>query len=90
MRGKRMRKGRASPRVAEMRPEYDFSKGVRGKYAARFTEGSNMIVLDPDMAREFRDSAAVNAALRALCEFLGKLDRGSRGRTSGGRRRSGS
>jgi hypothetical protein len=48
----------------EMRPEYDFSKGVRGKYAARFAKGARVIVLDPDVADEYRDSEAVNEALR--------------------------
>ena len=50
----------------EMRPEYDFSKGVRGKYAARFAEGSNVVVLEPDVAARFHDSRAVNEALRTL------------------------
>jgi hypothetical protein len=50
----------------DMRPEYDFSKGVRGKYAQRFREGTNVVVLDPDVAAEFKDSAAVNDALRRL------------------------
>jgi len=45
--------------------EYDFSKGVRGKYAARYAE-SNVVVLAPDVARTFRDSKSVNAALRAV------------------------
>lgn len=49
-----------------MRPEYEFAGGVRGKYAQRFTKGSNIIVLDADVAKAFRDSRAVNAALREL------------------------
>lgn len=52
----------------EMREEYDFGAGVRGKYAARFAEGSNVIVLDPDVAAVFRDPQAVNSALRLLAE----------------------
>ena len=52
----------------EMREEYDFSAGVRGKYAARFAAGSNVIVLDPDVAAVFRDPQAVNSALRLLAE----------------------
>ena len=52
----------------EMRDEYDFTEGVRGKYAARFAEGSNVIVLDPDVAEVFADAEAVNAALRLLAE----------------------
>ena len=47
-----------------MRAEYDFSGGVRGKYAARFAQGSNVVVLDPDVAAKFKTSAAVNAVLR--------------------------
>jgi len=50
-------------------PEYDFSGGVRGKYAARFAAGSNVVVLDPDVALAFPDSAAVNRALRGLVEI---------------------
>jgi hypothetical protein len=49
-----------------MRDEYDFSLGVRGKYATRFAEGSNVVVLEPDVAARFPDSRAVNQALRAL------------------------
>ena len=56
----------------EMRPEYDFSAGVRGKYAQRFREGTNVIVLDPDVAAEFKDSAAVNAALRQVLKARAK------------------
>ena len=52
----------------EMREEYDFSKGVRGKYAGRFAKGSNVIVLDPDVAEVFHDPKAVNGALRLLAE----------------------
>jgi len=48
----------------EMRDEYDFSKGVRGKYSDRFKEGSNVVVLDPDVAAEFPTPESVNKALR--------------------------
>jgi hypothetical protein len=51
-----------------MRREYDFSRGVRGKYAARYRQGTNLVALDPDVAAAFRDSAAVNRALRAILE----------------------
>ena len=50
----------------EMRAEYDFSHGVRGKYAKKYAQGSNIIVLDPDVANLFPDSKAVNDALRIL------------------------
>jgi len=47
-----------------MRPEYDFSGGVRGKYAARYAEGTNLVLLAPDVAAEFHTATAVNKALR--------------------------
>ena len=50
-----------------MRDHYDFSKGAQGKYAGRYKEGTNMVLLDPDVAKEFPDDASVNEALR---EFL--------------------
>ena len=56
----------------DMREEYDFSGGVRGKYAARFAEGSNVVVLDPDVADLFADSESVNDALRTLAEIAAK------------------
>lgn len=55
-----------------MRDEYDFSEGVRGKYAERFARGSNVIVLDPDVAEVFADSEAVNQALRVLAKSARK------------------
>lgn len=50
----------------EMQDEYAFSRGVRGKYARRYAEGSNVVVLSPDVVETFPDSDAVNDALRAL------------------------
>lgn len=55
----------------EMRPQYDFSKGVRGKYTARYREGSNVVVLDPDVAALFKTSEAVNQALREVARARG-------------------
>jgi hypothetical protein len=49
-----------------MRPEYDFSGGVRGKYADRYRKGTNVVLLDPEVAAAFPDSTSVNDALRAL------------------------
>jgi hypothetical protein len=51
-----------------MKDNYDFSKGVRGKYAKQFAEGTNMVVLDPEIAKLFPTSEAVNKALRKLIE----------------------
>ena len=48
----------------EMRPEYDLRGGVRGKYYDRYKQGTNVVLLEPDLARVFRDSATVNSALR--------------------------
>jgi len=48
--------------------DYDFSQGVRGKYVQRFAQGSNVVVLSPDVAEIFPDSESVNAALRLLVE----------------------
>jgi len=53
-----------------MRPEYDFSKGVRGKHAARYAEGTNVMVIDPQVLDVFPDSDAVNETLRALAPVL--------------------
>lgn len=46
--------------------EYDFSHGKRGKYTQRYTSGSNVVVLSPDVAEVFTDSESVNRALRLL------------------------
>jgi len=61
-----------SPAEDPMQQEYDFSGGVRGKYAARYAEGSNVVVLDPDVAEVFPDAASVNEALRALAKIARK------------------
>jgi len=54
----------------EMRDEYDFRDGIRGKYAERYARGTNVVLLDPDVAEVFPDSAAVNRALRALAGII--------------------
>ena len=53
-------------RATQMRGEYNFSRGVRGKYAKRYAQGTNLVLLEPDVAAEFRTAAAGNNALRAL------------------------
>jgi hypothetical protein len=68
-----MKKTSKSPDSSDdLRPEYDFRGGVRGKYAGRFREGANIVVLDPDVAAEFKDSEAVNDALRKLLRTRAK------------------
>lgn len=56
-------------KAGAMKKEYDFSKGIRGKYARRFAEGNNVVVLDPDLAERFRGSDVVNRVLRSLVEL---------------------
>ncbi len=53
-----------------MQPEYDFSAGVRGKYARRHQQGTNVVVLAPDVARIFPNAEAVNDSLRALAQII--------------------
>ena len=67
-----MKKAARAKRDPDMLAEYDFSQGVRGKYAKRYTEGTNLVVLSPDVAEFFPDSEAVNAALRALVDIARK------------------
>lgn len=62
-------------------PETDFSGGVRGKYYERARQGSNIVLLEPDLAKVFRDSAAVNRALR---EYLS--EHGAPSPSNGGQR----
>ena len=70
----------------EMRSEYDFSGGVRGKHYCAYNQGTNVVFLDPDIAEVFKDSEAVNHALRMLIELAGNelkrsLTKGSSGRS---------
>lgn len=55
---------------APLLEEYDFSKGVKGKYAGRYAKGSNVILIDPDVAKYFPDHDSVNNALRSLAEII--------------------
>jgi hypothetical protein len=50
----------------QMRKEYDFSQGVRGKYARRYAQGTNVVVLEPDVAKVFPNSKVVNVSLRKI------------------------
>jgi hypothetical protein len=67
---KKQSRGKPSHAKDTMRPEYDFSKGVRGKHASKYAQGTNVVVLEPDVAREFRTSEAVNETLRAVSKIL--------------------
>ncbi len=65
-----MKKAQKKTEDMEMREEYDFSGGVRGKYAKRYAEGSNVIVLDPELTEMFPDSKSVNEALKYLAKLV--------------------
>ena len=57
--------------IDDLRPEYDFASmkgGVRGKYVDRYREGTNLVLLDPDVAAAFPDAKAVNDALRSVLQ----------------------
>jgi len=60
----------ASSQDPEMLEEYDFSQGVRGKYAERYTEGADLVKLDTDAAAVFPDAKSVNDALGALAKII--------------------
>ena len=53
----------------DIRPEYDFSHGVRGKHYEAYRAGTNVVFLEPDVAKAFADSASVNQALRLLLQL---------------------
>lgn len=56
----------------QMRKEYDFSGGVRGKYAGRYARGTNVVLLDADVAEVFKDSSEVNSLLRGIAGLVHK------------------
>ena len=58
----------------EMLEEYDFSNGIRGKYAERYKEGVNIIKLDSDVTKFFPDAKSVNEALRTLIKLMSHGD----------------
>ena len=67
---KKQSRRRRSEDKDTMRPEYDFSRGVRGKHAAKYAEGTNVVVLEPDVAWEFRTTEQVNETLRAVSKLF--------------------
>lgn len=79
----------SSKKRDELRPEYkrsDFGKMVRGKYAARITVATNVVVLDPEVAEAFPNDEAVNDALRSLLNLARAATRPARRpRARGGR-----
>lgn len=67
-----MKKPKSGKQDADIRAEYNFKHGIRGKYAERYTAGNNLILLDPDLLQVFPDSESVNDALHALAELIRK------------------
>jgi hypothetical protein len=84
-----MRNPMAKRRSDDLRPEYDLATlkgGVRGKYYKQATAGTNLVLLEPDVARAFPDSSSVNRALRLLHEVATKSSKSKP--SSGARRRA--
>ena len=67
------------PDDSDMLEEYDFSKGVRGKYTTRYSEGANVVVIDPDVTKYFPDHDSVNEALRSLLPVVKRYEKKSAG-----------
>jgi len=85
-----MRKESTTQPGDDLRPVYDLARlkgGVRGKYYQQATAGTNLVLLEPDVARAFPDSHSVNRALRLLHEVATKSCARSR-KSAGGRRRA--
>jgi hypothetical protein len=75
-----MKKMKNDPNMLE---EYDFSGGVRGKYAKRYEEGTNVAVIEPDVAEYFPDHDSVNEALRALAAIIKRQRKAEQGHGEG-------
>jgi hypothetical protein len=85
-----MRKMLAKRGSDDLRPEYDLASlkgGVRGKYYKQASAGTNLVLLDPDVARAFPDTVSVNRALRLLQEVATKTSKRTR-QAAGTRRRA--
>src|SRR5436189_5198509 len=67
-----MKKANETDPADEMRDEYDFRGGERGKYYKRYREGTNIVLLDPDIVKVLRDSETVNNALRQILSEHGE------------------
>jgi hypothetical protein len=67
-----MKKATDKTSATAMRAYFDFSHGVRGKYARRYAQGTNLVLLDADVAKVFPNADAVNDSLRALAGIIRK------------------
>jgi hypothetical protein len=75
-----MKKMSVKPVEAELRAEYDFSRGIRGKYARRFHRGTNVVILEPDVAKVFPNTESVNSSLRALANIIRRQEKALAGK----------
>ncbi len=82
MNGRLTRKTITRNKDSDLLEEYDFSKGVRGKYAERYKAGTNIVKLDDDVASMFPDAKSVNDALRALGIIIDQHEKQSRSEES--------
>jgi hypothetical protein len=67
-----MKKPAAKTAAKDLHLEYDFSSGVRGKHFRRYHRGTNVVVLEPDVAKVFTNAAIVNDSLRALAGIISR------------------
>ena len=75
-----MKKPSAKSADNGLRAEYDFSRGIRGKYARRYQRGANVVVLEPDVAKIFPNADAVNDSLRALVNIIRRQEKALAGK----------
>ena len=75
-----MKKQSAKSADNGLRAEYDFSRGIRGKYARRYQRGANVVVLEPDVAKIFPNADAVNDSLRALVNIIRRQEKALAGK----------
>ncbi len=69
-----VKKSVSKRKAPEMRADYDFSGGVRGKYAEKYERGTNVVLIDAELTDAFPDSKSVNDALRALVAIAARAD----------------
>ena len=76
-----MKKSSAKSADNGLRAEYDFSRGVRGKYFRRYRRGANVVVLEPDVAKIFPNADSVNDSLRALANIIRRQEKALDGKS---------
>jgi hypothetical protein len=76
-----MKKPSAKSADNDLRAEYDFSQGARGKYFRRYQRGANVVVLEPDVAKIFPNADAVNDSLRALANIIRRQEKALAGKS---------